>query len=264
MHPIRGQRCQPGWLLQWAKVSPGCLEHSESGRSAAMRGMITNKTQPPTFQVRVNDTNPIFFYCSAPGSCYQQHMIGVINPSANETLDMQMQYAMNATYQMSPGDPFPSETANPTASHSPASDSNSNQDSGGTHLSTGAIVGIAIGGTAFLILAGVVIYLCGRRGAMESNWRKSSQSFPPPMGDVKFMPKSPGPGQEQFANNHYSMAPSQHIYGGQSPSQQFLQSPPPMSPNVHPTYGGFPNQAQGVVHTSPHLGVSPEGAPGYL
>jgi hypothetical protein len=29
--------------------------------------------------VTVNDTAPIFYYCSAPGACFQG-MIGVINP----------------------------------------------------------------------------------------------------------------------------------------------------------------------------------------
>jgi plastocyanin len=34
---------------------------------------------PPSFRVEVNDTEPIFFYCSAPGACFEG-MIGVINP----------------------------------------------------------------------------------------------------------------------------------------------------------------------------------------
>jgi hypothetical protein len=38
------------------------------------------KVQPPIFQVTVNDTSPIFFYCSAPGACIDDGMIGVINP----------------------------------------------------------------------------------------------------------------------------------------------------------------------------------------
>jgi hypothetical protein len=35
---------------------------------------------PPSWSIRVNDTNPIFFYCSAPGSCINYQMVGVINP----------------------------------------------------------------------------------------------------------------------------------------------------------------------------------------
>ena len=37
-------------------------------------------SDPPSFQVRVNDTEPIFFYCSAQGSCIDWQMVGVINP----------------------------------------------------------------------------------------------------------------------------------------------------------------------------------------
>jgi plastocyanin len=29
---------------------------------------------PPSFSIRVNDSNPIFFYCSAPGSCIDWQM----------------------------------------------------------------------------------------------------------------------------------------------------------------------------------------------
>lgn len=35
---------------------------------------------PPKFQVRVNDTDPIFFYCAAPGACNEMGAVGVINP----------------------------------------------------------------------------------------------------------------------------------------------------------------------------------------
>lgn len=39
--------------------------------------------QPPEFQVAVNDTEPIFFYCSAPGACFQG-MVGVVNPVSSQ------------------------------------------------------------------------------------------------------------------------------------------------------------------------------------
>lgn len=49
--------------------------------SAVILSLITYLTskQMPKFRVRVNDTDPIFFYCGAPGSCYKEKMIGVIN-----------------------------------------------------------------------------------------------------------------------------------------------------------------------------------------
>jgi plastocyanin len=35
---------------------------------------------PPKWRVRVNDSNPVFYYCTAPGSCINYQMVGVINP----------------------------------------------------------------------------------------------------------------------------------------------------------------------------------------
>ena len=40
----------------------------------------TEGEEPPVFRVRVNDTDPVFFYCSAPRSCNHNRMVGVINP----------------------------------------------------------------------------------------------------------------------------------------------------------------------------------------
>jgi len=37
------------------------------------------QSPPATFTILVNDTNPIWFYCSTPNHC-QQGMVGVINP----------------------------------------------------------------------------------------------------------------------------------------------------------------------------------------
>ena len=36
--------------------------------------------QPPTWNLTINDTEPIFLYCAAPGSCINYQMVGVINP----------------------------------------------------------------------------------------------------------------------------------------------------------------------------------------
>ena len=35
--------------------------------------------KPPAFQVIVNDTDPMFFYCAAPGACQNEGMVGVVN-----------------------------------------------------------------------------------------------------------------------------------------------------------------------------------------
>ena len=37
-------------------------------------------TDGPKYRILVNNTEPIFYYCSAPSSCIGHGMIGVINP----------------------------------------------------------------------------------------------------------------------------------------------------------------------------------------
>jgi hypothetical protein len=42
--------------------------------------MVDEMSQPPKWNLTINDTSPIFFYCSAPGSCIDYQMVGAINP----------------------------------------------------------------------------------------------------------------------------------------------------------------------------------------
>ncbi|OAG03953.1 uncharacterized protein CC84DRAFT_1149715, partial [Paraphaeosphaeria sporulosa] len=70
---------------------------------------------PPKYTVRVNDTAPVFFYCSAPDSCTKQGMVGVVNPNASTSLAHQRDLALQASYQLSPGEPFPSEAETPSS-----------------------------------------------------------------------------------------------------------------------------------------------------
>ena len=41
---------------------------------------LTSIWQAPTWKLTINDTDPIFYYCSAPTSCIESAMVGVINP----------------------------------------------------------------------------------------------------------------------------------------------------------------------------------------
>ena len=36
--------------------------------------------QLPSWNLLINDTDPVFYYCSAPNSCIGSQMVGVINP----------------------------------------------------------------------------------------------------------------------------------------------------------------------------------------
>ncbi|CBX90842.1 hypothetical protein LEMA_P058760.1 [Plenodomus lingam JN3] len=116
---------------------------------------------PPSYSVRVNDTNPIFFYCSAPGSCINYGMVGAVNPSEDQDIEQQHQKAKDSTYMLNPGESFPAE-GEPDAGYGGINGTGAG-DGGGTvadtkansksSLSPGAIAGIVIGGIAVLVLA---------------------------------------------------------------------------------------------------------------
>jgi hypothetical protein len=56
---------------------------------------------PPTFKVRVNDLEPILFYCSAPGSCIKYGMVGGINLNSNMSIEVQKKLAMDSAFMVS-------------------------------------------------------------------------------------------------------------------------------------------------------------------
>lgn len=161
-----------------------CIPYEDTGINrqgfwSGFRPVSVVLSDPPKFQVRVNDTEPIFFYCSAPGACIDDGMIGVINANSTETFDTQLAYAKNATLMFSPGEYFPSEIVPTTSSSVPSATSTSfstataapvatstQSASSGHALTTGAIAGIAIGGAAVLVLGAALIYLCGRQRTM--------------------------------------------------------------------------------------------------
>lgn len=186
-------------------------------------------------------------------------MIGVVNPNATETLDLQEQYAINATTQIAPGQPFPSETLNPTSTPTATGAGGAGTNSHG--FSAGAIAGVAIGGVAVLVLAGALVFLCGRRGggSLDRAYyrRNIAPTFPPPpmmAEEAKYSshcnPKSPG--QETCSTAPYSISAVNDPYRANSPRAYNSSSPPAVSavtpPSHHPAYstyssadGGHPN-----------------------
>ncbi|GAW20618.1 hypothetical protein ANO14919_101260 [Xylariales sp. No.14919] len=115
----------------------------------------------PTFTITVNDTAPIFFYCSLRGSCKDNRMIGVINPNKTWTLDKQESFINPSILELEPGDPLPSEPAiEPTQV-----DDDSARETPDTSI--GDIVGIAMGSIAVIVLAGVLAYVCRRQSLLH-------------------------------------------------------------------------------------------------
>ena len=178
-------------------------------------------------------------------------MVGVINPNRTQTLASQVQAAAAADYQVAPGDPIPSEATStlalPSSTSAPTSSSSSSSSSapapsggGGSHtLSTGAIVGIAVGGVAFLIICAALFFFVGRSKSLkEVIKRQDATSANPHMSQYGgssyghggltspgFPPghASPPPGSDYGFNSPPQYG--QHSVGEQYPSG--WGSPPP-------------------------------------
>lgn len=126
-------------------------------------------SQPPKYTVKINDSNPIFFYCSAPGSCITYGMVGVINPNRTTSLEKQRQLAQDSSYMLQPGEDFPAESPLPSTTSLPSPSNHSSK------LSAGAIAGIVIACISVLVLGSLLFFFWGRfRGLKEELLRKDS------------------------------------------------------------------------------------------
>ncbi|RYP72249.1 hypothetical protein DL770_007993 [Monosporascus sp. CRB-9-2] len=225
-----GQPCVP-----YDMIHPG----EESFFSGAIEQPDNNPNPLPTWTLRVNTTDPVFFYCSAPESCITWQMIGVINPNRTHTREEQVEFVRNGTttFQLSPGEPFPAEGEPPSegdsdddAAGSPPPTDDPSEGGGG--LAPGAIAGIAIGGAAVLIIAVALVYVCGRKGGIEKGYRRSRVSpsaaaaAPPSMIEAHYQD-----------DHNLSHSPYYGVGGGLPP-----KSPPPPSTHTSSVYG-MPNSA---------------------
>ncbi|EUC38505.1 hypothetical protein COCCADRAFT_82921 [Bipolaris zeicola 26-R-13] len=146
----------PDHSVARAEFGSACVPYEETGK-----GKITY------FNITINSTEPIFYYCAAPKSCIGEHMVGVINPNSTQTLASQVQAAAAADFQIAPGEPIPAE-ATSSATSTPASNGNS-----GSHkLSTGAIAGIAVGGVAFVALCAALFFFVGRSNSLKNTIKR--------------------------------------------------------------------------------------------
>lgn len=166
------------------------------------------------FNITINDTAPIFFYCAAPGSCIDKHMVGAINANSTQTLALQIEAAERADYQLEVGDPVPNE-ATSTILNAPTS-TPTHSSSGGSHLSGGAIAGIVVGGVAFLVVCAALFFYVGRSKSLKEVLKRQDRnangaSTPGP--EMGYMPHDQVP-------RYGSPAPAygQHNVGEQYPS----------------------------------------------
>ncbi|KIX07483.1 uncharacterized protein Z518_02136 [Rhinocladiella mackenziei CBS 650.93] len=204
-------------------------------------------SDPPSWSLLINDTNPIFYYCGASGSCINYQMVGVINPNATTSLETQKQLAKDSTFMLLPGEPWPDERENPfiTTSSAPtssptaaatnsvaASSATSEPDSSsGRHLilSAGAIAGIVIGASALTLAAAGLLYMCSRKSRRESLKQDDG-------------PDTHHTTAHQMSHNPY-MDPTEHmsmhssaVGVGPALPGYIPQHDPAMSPLTHPAF----------------------------
>ncbi|KAI2626293.1 hypothetical protein GGS21DRAFT_266989 [Xylaria nigripes] len=144
-------------------------------------------TSHPKWSITINDTDPVFFYCSAPGSCKANHMIGVINQNDTWTLASQKALIDNNVIDLSPTDPVPSEisgststaTSTPQETARPTSQSTEPGTDRTSALSSGEIAGITLGSVAVLLLVGALLYIRDRRSVSDGRYRHSAPRYKP-------------------------------------------------------------------------------------
>lgn len=80
------------------------VETDKVGFSSGFQPVDAILDEPPKWTIRINDSDPIFFYCSALGSCIRYGMVGVINPSASTSLQVQRDDAKKSNFMLQPGE----------------------------------------------------------------------------------------------------------------------------------------------------------------
>lgn len=161
---------------------------SKTGFFSAFQPVDTVLDTPPSYSIVVNDTEPIFVYCSAPGSCITYGMVAAINPNSSTSIDTQRSLAMDSAFMLSPGEPWPAESPLPTTSAASSTPgrgdlgggSNDSSPSKPRHgLSVGAIAGIAIAGVAVLVLAALLFFFWGRTRSLEDEVDRKASDLRP-------------------------------------------------------------------------------------
>lgn len=234
------------------------------------------------WNITINSTEPIFYYCGAPNSCLGELMIGVINPNETQTFAAQEQAAKDSTFMVKPGDPIPKEgsaslSATGAAATATATNSSAPTSHGGVHLGGGAIAGIVIGAVAFLVLAAALFFYVGRTKSLkemmhrrdatitrtepsEAGWNGSQHpgtpgfSPQPPFSPAhsEFGPQGQLPpyGQHNATDSHPSgwMSPT---VGQQQPMTEVKHDHQPIHEMASPQHNGFTAELEAPVHNKP-------------
>jgi hypothetical protein len=209
---------------------------------------------PPSYRVRVNDSNPIFFYCSAPGSCIGYGMVGVINPRPDTLLTDFRARAQKAAFSLSPGEGFPAEGEAPGSSSSPSpavpSSTSSTSSPPPKHnaLAPGAIAGVVVGALAVIALAASLFFFIGRSRTLKQEMQRKDSTI------RHVNPPSPSP----MLQNAGGRIPSAYF-----DSPKYGEYPSPYSQVISsPVGGGNGVEESPVLGRNRSLGVARGGGIG--
>ncbi|TWU74622.1 hypothetical protein ED733_002106 [Metarhizium rileyi] len=132
----------------------GCTPAAQGGFFSGVIKASGNVANKEVFQVTVNDTDPMAFYCTVGSHC-QNGMVGVVNPSSTDSLDKVKSTAKSASVNKAPPAMFGGRMAENTAASATgtASGAQPTKTGGATHMqaSLGGIGAVAVGFAAFLM-----------------------------------------------------------------------------------------------------------------
>jgi hypothetical protein len=226
----------PDHSVWQAEYGSACVPYSYADKDHEGKGFwfptqwVSTPADATHFNITINDTQPIFFYCGAPGSCVDKFMVGAINPNSTQTLNGQVQAAKDADFQLVLGESVPNEATSTLRNGPTGAASNDNSSGGGgTHLSSGVIAGIVVGAVAFLVICAALFFFVGRSKSLkevikrqDANARVSGSH----MGAASpGMPYSPTPGYAEaghlppYAQHNATEA---HPSGWASPNLQHM------------------------------------------
>lgn len=165
--------------------------------------------------------------------------------NSTQTLDKQLEAALPLTTQIIPGEPFPTESDAPKAT---SGGSNNGAIINNYHhsVSGGQIAGIVIGSLAFLLLGGLLVYLCGRRGGINRAYKRTSTAYQAPstapsqpvVTELNYSMQPKSPSTQGWRNSHYSNF-SGPYRDHATPTAQF-------SPQLSPQPTGFTHPVNGM------------------
>ncbi|KAF2855312.1 hypothetical protein T440DRAFT_464587 [Plenodomus tracheiphilus IPT5] len=251
----------PDHSVARADFGSACVPYEYTGKNRtgfwSTTQWVKDTTEITHWTLPINTTEPIFFYCAAPNSCIGEHMVGVINPNSTHTLDLQIDAAKNADFQVAPGNAIPAEAASSTTfANAPTSSPSQgtapvppSHTSGSSHkLSPGAIAGIVVGAVAFLAVCAALFYFVGRAKSLKEHAKRkhaNANATPDPHSSLAMSMSQYGSGGLGSPGHHHVSTgyPSPVPFGSPGQSEYgFAAAAPPPGYGMH---GGGGEQYQG-------------------